>query len=106
MRFVLRLLGTWLLGVALILIIIDGTKTLAADGIVLTSLSDAWAMLHAPSLAETAQWMADNGLGGLWNLITSTVLAWPGILVTGIPGVLLAVAGRSRTTQIRNIGQV
>lgn len=106
MRFVLRLLGTWLLGVALILIIIDGTKSLAVDGLVLSSLSDAWSMLHEESLENAGQWSTNNGFGAIWGMLSGTILAWPGFLVTGIPGVIFAFAGRSRNSQVRNIGQV
>lgn len=94
------------MGVALILIIIDGTKSLAADALVMTSLADAWMLLHADSLAQTAAWAEENNLSGIWEMVLSSVLAWPGFLVTGIPGVIFAFAGRSRATQVSNIGQV
>lgn len=102
----MRLLGTWFLGAALILIIIDGTKSLAANALILTSLGETWAAMHMESFDATAQLATDRGLEALWTLITSTLLGWPGFLVVGIPGLLLAFAGRTRSTQIRNIGQV
>lgn len=102
----MRLLGTWLLGAALILIIIDGTKSLAANGLVMTSLAETWTAMHAESFVAATQLATDNNVEGLWKLLTSTLLDWPGFLVVGIPGLILAFLGRSRTSQIRNIGQV
>ena len=51
MRLILRILGTWLLGLALILLIVDGTKSLGANAVVMTSLNDTWVALSASSLA-------------------------------------------------------
>lgn len=106
MRFLMRLFGTWFLGAALILIIIDGTKSLAANGLMTTSLAETWMSMHAQSFDTVTRLAADNGLSAVWAFVNSTVLGWPGFLVVGIPGLLLAFLGRSRTSQIRNIGQI
>lgn len=49
MKFLLRVVGTWFLGLALVLVIIDGVKTLAAKTIVVTPLATTWGELHAAS---------------------------------------------------------
>ena len=102
----MRLLGTWLLGAALILVIIDGTKSLAASNLMMTSLGETWTAMHAQSFDAAAALATARGLEPFWTLLNATLLGWPGFLVVGVPGLLLAFAGRSRSTQIRNIGQV
>lgn len=100
----MRISGTWLLGAALILLIIDGTKSLAANALLLTSLGETWMAMLPESFAAAADWSIGNGLDPYWALLNSTLLGWPGFLVVGIPGLILAFLGRSRSTQIRNIG--
>ena len=42
MRLVFRLLGTWLIGIALVFLVVDGTKSLAANALVFTGFGQAW----------------------------------------------------------------
>ena len=51
MRLLLRVLGTVLIAFAVILLIIDGTKSLGANTLVFTSLNDTWTNLQPDSLA-------------------------------------------------------
>jgi len=106
MRFIMRLIGTWLLGGALVLIIIDGTKSLAANELVLSSLSDAWALLHEQSLTDAVAWAEANGFAAAWAVLRDTLFSWPGFVVLGVPGLLLAVSGRSRTSRERYIDRI
>lgn len=96
MRLVLRVLGTWLLGLALVLIVIDGTKSLAADSLVLTSLSDAWTGLHPQSLMVVETFLRGRFLGEALAAIFTAVLTYPAFAVIGVPGILLALLGRRR----------
>jgi hypothetical protein len=100
MRLVLRLLGTWLLGIALILLIIDGTKSLAASSLVLTSLEEIWNWLHADSLAGFRLFLESRLFGPLIEPVAEATLALPGWLVLAVPGALLAWLGRSRSTRV------
>ena len=49
MRLVLRVVGTLLIAFAVILIIIDGTRSLAANGLVFTPLEATWQSMHDPN---------------------------------------------------------
>lgn len=96
MRFLLRVVGTWLLGLAAILIVIDGTKTLAANALVTTSLADTWASLHTASWTAVSEWII-GGIAPVFGAgVTSFVFAWPGWLFAGILGVSFLVVGRQR----------
>ena len=100
MRLFLRLIGTWLLGIALILFIIDGTRSLAANAIVMTSLADTWTWLHAQSLAEVRAFLATRFFGPLLETLVDIVLRLPGWVVLGVPGALIAWMGRTRRARV------
>lgn len=96
MKFILRIVGTWFLGLAAVLIVIDGTKTLATNAIVTTSVADTWASLHAASWTTVSEWI----IGGIAPVFGAGValflFAWPGWLFAGLLGVGFLVVGRQR----------
>ena len=99
MRLILRILGTWLIGMAVILLIIDGIKSLGADSLVTTGLGDTWTSLNAQSLEGVRAFIDTRFFGPVLEPILSGLLSAPGFLVLGIPGVVLAVLGRSRQSR-------
>jgi hypothetical protein len=99
MRLVLRILGTWLIGMAVILIVIDGTKSLGANAIVTTSLNDTWTALNAQSLAALRAFIDSRFFGPVLEPLLTGLLGAPGWIVLGVPGILLAIAGRSRSVR-------
>ncbi len=100
MRLLLRILGTLLIAFAVILLIIDGTKSLGANAVVFTSLNDTWTMLHAQSLDAVKQFFQTRLFGQVLEVVVSALLSFPGWAVVGVPGLLLAWAGRSRRERI------
>jgi hypothetical protein len=96
MRLILRVIGTWLLGIALILVVIDGTRSLAANALVLTPLADFWTMLNPPSLAAVHGFAESRLFGAVLVPALDAVLNYPGFAVIGVPGIVLAVLGRTR----------
>ncbi len=96
MRLILRILGTWLLGMAVILLIIDGTKSLGANALVVTSLKDTWMALSATSLDQLKGFLDTRFFGPVLEPLLSAALACPGFVVLGVPGILLVVLGRAR----------
>ena len=100
MRLLLRITGTWLLGLALILLIIDGTRSLAADALVMTPLFETWQQLHAQSLADVRGFFETRFFGQLLDVAFGAVLSLPGWIALGVPGVLLAWLGRTRRARV------
>lgn len=97
MRFILRIIGTWLLGMTLILLIMDGTKSLAASNVVITGLGDVWILVHESSLIWLEQIFGQKGyLEIIWRYGIAPVLSWPGWAVLGFPGLVLIFHGQSR----------
>lgn len=100
MRLILRILGTLLIACAVILVIIDGTKSLGANALVFTSLGDTWAGISPQSLDTVKQFFATRLFGALLETLVTTLLGFPGWAVVGVPGLLLAWAGRSRRERV------
>jgi len=96
MRFLLRIAGTWLLGMSFILLVIDGTKSLAASDFVTTSLGNVWRMINSESLFWLQQESTQSSLRIVWQVIGVPMLTWPGWAVLGLPGIFLIFAGRNQ----------
>ena len=94
MRLVLRILGTWFIGLALILLVVDGTKSLAANALVFTNFGQAWTQLHAPSLDAFAGFLESRFFAELLDAMMKTILTYPAFAVLGVPGIMLALLGR------------
>lgn len=104
MRLVLRMVGTWLVALALVLLVIDGTKSLAANALTFTSLTQAWTQVHAGSIEEVRAFLASRYFADFLAQVMDALLAAPAFAVLGIPGLALAFLGRRRRTE-RFVGQ-
>ncbi|WEK03903.1 MAG: hypothetical protein P0Y65_17175 [Candidatus Devosia phytovorans] len=96
MRLILRIAGTWLIGLAVVLLVIDGTKSLGANGLVFTSLADLWTSVHQGSLIALQGFFAERFFADLLGAALEAVLDTPAFAVAGVPGVVLALMGRTR----------
>jgi hypothetical protein len=100
MRLLLRIIGTTLLAAALILGILDGTRSLGANALIITSLGATWQMIHADSLAQLHAFIDTRFFGPVLEGVISAVLSFPGWAALGVPGVILAWLGRSKRTRV------
>lgn len=94
MRLILRIAGTWLIGLALVLIVVDGTRSLGANRLVYMTLSELWTQVHPPSLDAVAAFFESRFFADLLDVALKTVLDYPAFAVFGVPGIVLALAGR------------
>lgn len=94
MRLILRIAGTWLIGLALVLIVIDGTKSLGANALVFTSLADLWTQVHPASLETVRGFFDSRFFADLLDVALASLLSYPAFAVFGLPGIVLALAGR------------
>ncbi len=96
MKLVTRVIGTWMIALALILIVVDGTKSLAANQPVMTSLASYWQVLDAASWSAVqgaiATYLAPLAAGGL----AEAVLSVPAFAVSGGLGLIALFFGRKR----------
>ena len=95
-RFFLRFFGLLFLAAAFILIIYDGTKSIAANRFYFTTLRTLWELLNPTSLAQLRPMLTPHLNGVLWDPGMVTVLAWPAWSLLGLFGILLILLGRKR----------
>lgn len=79
-RFLLRVLSIIALAVAVILAVLDATRTIAASKLVLTPLGQSW-IDAAPSNFAAARGMVIAHAPWLWDPLIAALLALPGFLV-------------------------
>lgn len=96
MRLISRVIGTWLLGAAIVLVVIDGTRSLGSDTLVITSLGTDWRALNAQSLLGVNAFLAGRLSAPVLLPVLEWVLTLPGFVVLGLPGVAFLVAGRAK----------
>lgn len=95
MRLILRIAGTWLIGLALVLLVIDGTRSLGANAVTFTSLADAWTQVHGASLEAVRVFFDSRFFADLLERALDALLTYPAFAVFGVPGIILALAGRT-----------
>jgi hypothetical protein len=100
MRLLFRLTGTWLLALALILIIIDGTKSLGANAFVWTPMGELWMQIHKPSLDGFMSFIESRFFDVVLKPAADFILRLPAWAVFGVPGIVLAIMGRSRRSRL------
>ncbi|MBZ9939440.1 hypothetical protein LB518_24355 [Mesorhizobium sp. BR1-1-16] len=93
-RLVVRLAGLFALAGAVIGLVVDGTKSIAASALVLTPLGEAWLAVSPASLGR-AEAVVEAHLGRFaWDPLATALLALPVWLVFGVLGALLLLAVR------------
>ena len=94
MRLVLRTIGTWLIGLALVLLVIDGTRSLAGNELAFASFGQSWSQLHRPSLEVVTGFFESRFFADLLRTVFAAILTYPAFAVLGVPGIVLALLGR------------
>jgi hypothetical protein len=97
MLLLLRMVGVWLLLLAMVAAVIDATKSLAAGGAwVFTSLGQQWSSLNSDSLTAAKTTVETHVGSFMWNPMITEILNAPTWVVFGILGALLFWLGRKR----------
>jgi len=105
LRFPLRFLGFLLIAAGFVLVVIDGTRSIAGQRLIVTSVSEVWRSVSAESLTRTEAWLRAQGSDWLWDPALLTVIGWPAAAVGLVVGALLMWLGRSREPQIGVVGR-
>jgi hypothetical protein len=92
----LRLIGLFALAGAIVGLVIDGTKSIAASTLTLTPLGAAWFSLNPNSLVAAQRAVEVHAGRWVWAEPVQFVLTLPTWLVLGAIAALLLLAGRRR----------
>ena len=96
LRFLFRLVGMFALAVAVIMSVLDATRTVAASRLVMTPLNTSWITVSPDSLAAAQQFVQTRLHPLLWDPFIVAVLNLPGFVVFGIAAFLFFALGRRR----------
>jgi hypothetical protein len=95
-RFLLRFIGLICLAAGFILLIYDGTKSIAGNRLFLTSVRTLWELINAGSLARLEPAMQSYAGGYLWDPLMVAILAAPSWGLLGVLGILFLLLGRKK----------
>jgi hypothetical protein len=95
-RFLFRFIGVLCLAAAFILVVYDGTKSIAGNKLSLTSVQALWELINAGSLAHFKPLIQSYAHGFLWDPVMLTFLAAPSWSVLGVLGIILILFGRKK----------
>ena len=95
-RFLFRFIGLICLAAAFILVIYDGTKSIAGDKLYITSVRALWDTINAASLAQLKPVILPYAHGMLWDPGMLSFLAAPSWAVLGFLGVIFVLLGRKK----------
>ncbi len=93
-RFIFRVLATFSLAVAVIMAVLDATRSIAADMIVITPLSESWRAV-SPQTYDAAEAAVGEVLAPyMWDPVTLTLLSAPGFAVFLVLALIFYTIGR------------
>jgi hypothetical protein len=95
-RFLFRLIGFLLLAVGFIALVLDGTKSIASNKIVMTPLGQTWTDIHSTSLQLLEAAVTRHVAEWLWNPVLLNILTSPTWLVLAVLGFVLLLLGRKK----------
>jgi len=95
-RFLFRFLGLICLAAAFILLIYDGTKSIAGNSLSLTTVQALWELINSAGLAKLRPLIEPYAGGLLWDPVMVAILAAPAWSLLGFIGILLLLLGRKK----------
>jgi len=96
MRFIFRLLALFALAVAVVMAVVDATRTIAADAWTYTSLSESWQANFPDSLLSFQRFVEAHTIPFLWDPVMTSILSLPGWLVFAVLAFVLHALGYRR----------
>lgn len=93
-RFLFRALATISLAVAVIMAVIDATRSIAASEWVFTPLAVSWQAVAPASFEAVAAFTRETLLPFVWDPAALAVLSLPGFIVFAALSLLLYLVGR------------
>jgi hypothetical protein len=93
-RFAFRVLAVFSLAVAVVMVVIDATRSIAADLWVMTPLVESWQSLSPETLATVEEFTRDAMLPEIWDPVALTLLSAPGFVVFAVLALLFYLVGR------------
>jgi hypothetical protein len=92
-RFLFRLAAMVALAVAVIMAVLDTTRTVAASHLVLTPLKTSWDAVSPDTLAAAESFVREKIQPLAWDTVVAWILGQPGFAVFAVLALLLYMIG-------------
>ena len=99
-RFLFRLMAMVALAVAVIMAVLDATRTIAASELVLTPLNTSWITVSPDTLAVAQAFVTEKLHPLVWDPVIVFILNQPGFAVFAVLAFLLYAVGRRPARRI------
>lgn len=99
-RALLRLLSMVMLAIAVIMAVLDATRSIAADAVVMTPLETSWMAVSPWTLAWTEAMIGASLPAFFLDPVAAGFLGLPGFAVFAGLALLLAIPGRRRERRV------
>jgi len=97
MRLIFRILALFALAVAVVMAVIDATRTIAADAWTFTPLGESWQASFPDALLSVQRFIQARTVSYLWDPVMTSILSLPGWLVfSALAFILYAIGYRRR----------
>jgi hypothetical protein len=93
LRFLFRFLSTVSLAVAVVMAVLDATRSVASSALVTTPLGRSWQAVSPDTLAATQKFIEATLHPLLWDPVVLAILHLPGFMVFGLLALILYVIG-------------
>jgi hypothetical protein len=100
MRFLIRLIGVILFAAAFVILVIDGTRSIAGNAVYLSPLAESVQLIW-PTGVDAVEAALRSLWDGLWDPVGAWLFARPACVVLGIAGLLLMLIGRAPPHMVR-----
>jgi hypothetical protein len=94
-RFLLRLIGLFLLATAFVFFVYDGTKSIANQHLVYAKAGDVWAMVDQGSLNLVQHWLKQKA-AWLWDPYVQAILELPSWAILAVVAMIFILLGRKK----------
>ncbi|MGF7008345.1 hypothetical protein [Aminobacter sp. BE322] len=95
-RFVFRLAAAIALSVAVIMAVLDATRTVAVSRLVMTPLDTSWSTASPSTFAATEGFVRDKAGPAAWDAVVVPLLDLPGFAIFAAIAFLLYAVGHRR----------
>ena len=92
-RFLFRLMAMFALAIAVIMAVLDATRTIAASELVLTPLNTSWLNVSPDTFAAVQSFIAEKAHPLVWDPGAVLILNQPGFAVFAVLAFLLHAIG-------------
>lgn len=93
-RFLFRFLATASLAIAVIMAVLDATRTVAAKTLVMTPLLASWEKTFPRQLEQFRAFLEQDIYPSAWDPVAKSVLELPGFVVFAVAAFVLYAIGR------------